>query len=155
MRSLTRATQTEFVESPTFADFERLCRAKGLRVTQQRIEIFKALLRQANHPTVEDVYAQVRKRLKTISLDTVYRTIATFVEHDLVQRVHHIDNATRLDINTAGHHHLVCSRCKRIEDFYWPDFDRLKPPKSIAHWNRTQIKHVVISGVCASCSRGK
>ncbi len=155
MLGATKARHGQIDEAQMLDDFERICRTNGLRVTQQRIEIFKALLRQANHPTVEDVYAQVRKRLKTISLDTVYRTIATFVEHDLVQRVHHIDNATRLDINTAGHHHLVCSRCKRIEDFYWPDFDRLKPPKSIAHWNRTQIKHVVISGVCASCSRGK
>jgi Fur family peroxide stress response transcriptional regulator len=142
-------------ESQMLDDFERLCRTKGLRITHQRVEIYKVLLRHANHPTVEDVYAQVRRHLKTISLDTVYRTIATFVEHDLVQRVHHIDNATRLDINTANHHHLACSRCQRIEDFYWPEFDQLKPPKSIAHWHRTKVKRVVISGVCASCREGK
>ena len=136
-------------------EFERVCKARGLKITHQRVEIFKTLLKHRNHPTVEDVFDQVRKHLKTVSLDTVYRTIATFEEYGLIRRVHHIDNATRLDINTSNHHHLICSQCSRIEDFCWPDFDRMKPPKSISHWDQIEAKHVVISGLCASCKREK
>ncbi len=135
--------------------FESVCRVKGLRITHQRTEIFKALLQQMDHPTVEDVYTAVRKHLRTISLDTVYRTIGTFEEYGLVKRVHHIDNASRLDVNLAAHHHLVCSKCNAIEDFYWPDFDKMKPPKSVSHWNRIEGKHVVISGLCSNCVKTK
>jgi Fur family peroxide stress response transcriptional regulator len=135
--------------------FERVCRAKGLRITHQRIEIFKALLKHTNHPTIEDVFDRVRRHLKTISLDTVYRTISTFEDYGLIRRVHHIDNATRLDVNISDHHHLVCKQCKEIEDFYWPDFDRLKPPKSISHWDQIELKHVVISGLCSNCKKEK
>jgi Fur family peroxide stress response transcriptional regulator len=135
--------------------FEKVCRAKGLRITHQRTEIFKALLKHTNHPTTEDVFEQVRKHLKTISLDTVYRTIATFEEYGLIRRVHHIDNATRFDVNISDHHHLVCSKCNKIEDFYWPDFDQMKLPKSISSWGQIDVKHVVINGLCLSCKKKK
>jgi Fur family peroxide stress response transcriptional regulator len=142
-------------ESLMMDGFEKVCREKGLRITHQRVEIFKALLKNTDHPTIEDVFNRVRKHLTTISLDTVYRTISTFEEYGLIQRVHHINNATRLDINISSHHHLVCSRCNRIEDFYWPDFDRMKPPQSISHWNQIEARHVVISGLCSNCKRKK
>ena len=136
-------------------NFEKVCKSKGLRLTHQRTEIFRALLKNSNHPTTENIFNQVRKHLKTISLDTVYRTIATFEEYGLIKRVHHIDNATRLDINISNHHHLVCSKCNKIEDFYWPDFDLMKPPNAISHWGRIDVKHVVISGLCSDCKKKK
>lgn len=135
--------------------FEKICKTKGLRITHQRTEIFKALLNHANHPTTEDIFNQVRKYLKTISLDTVYRTIATFEEYGLIKRVHHIDHATRFDVNISKHHHLICSHCNKIEDFYWPNFDQMRPPKSISEWGQIKLKHVVISGLCSSCLKRK
>ncbi len=144
------------INSPSMLEgFERACKAKGLRITHQRIEIFKVLLQHTNHPTTDEVFSQVRKHLKTISLDTVYRTIATFEEYGLIKRVHHIDNASRFDINLSAHHHLVCSCCDKIEDFYWPDFDAMKPPKSITGWREIGFKRVVIDGLCSSCSEKK
>jgi Fur family peroxide stress response transcriptional regulator len=136
-------------------DFEKVCKAHGLRITHQRTEIFKALLKHANHPTTEDVFNQVRKNLKTISLDTVYRTIATFEEYGLIKRVHHIDNTTRFDKNISNHHHLICSKCNKIEDFYWPDFDQMKSPKTISHWGQIEAKQVVIIGLCSDCKKKK
>jgi len=133
--------------------FERALRAKGLRITHQRTEVFKALLKHTDHPTAENVFNQVRKHLKSISLDTVYRTIATFEEYGLIKRVHHIDNATRFDVNISNHHHLVCSKCNKIEDFYWPDFDQMKPSWSISHWSQVGVKHVVIEGLCSNCKK--
>ena len=132
-------------------NFEKVCRDKGLRITHQRTEIFKALLKRPDHPTTEDVFNQVRRRLKTISLDTVYRTIAKFEEHGLIRRVNHIDNTTRFDTNISHHHHLICSNCNKIEDFYWPEFDRMKPPRSVSHWVQAEVKQVVINGLCSSC----
>lgn len=133
--------------------FERVCKARGLRITHQRTEIFRELIRQTNHPTIENVFSEVRKKLKTISLDTVYRTIATFEEYGLVKRVHHIDNSTRYDINLSVHHHLICTQCHKIEDFYWPEFDEMQPPDYVSHWGKMEDKHVVIEGLCSSCSK--
>ena len=134
-------------------DFEKTCKAKGLRITHQRTEIFKALIQHSDHPTTEDIFNQVRRHLKTISLDTVYRTIGIFEKYNLIKKVPHIDNTTRYDHNLANHHHLVCSKCHKIEDFYWPEFDRMKPPTSVSGWGKVDVKHVVIDGLCSSCSK--
>ena len=135
--------------------FEQVCRSKGLRLTHQRSEIFYDLARYAGHPTAENVYNSVRKRLKTISLDTVYRTIATFEEYGLIKRVPFVGNTTRYDINLSVHHHLVCTRCKTIDDFYWPDFDRMSLPKTIGDWGKIDHKYVVINGLCSQCKKIK
>ena len=142
------------IEVPALMEeFERICRSRGLRITHQRLEIFREFAVSAGHPTVENVFNHIRRRLKTISMDTVYRTISTFEKYGLIKRVNFLDNSTRFDINLAVHHHLVCSRCKSIEDFYWPDFDEMKPPKTISHWGRIDVKRVVISGLCSSCKK--
>lgn len=144
------------IDIPQMMDgFEKALKAKGLRITHQRTAVFRALLKQTDHPTTESVFNQVRKHLKSISLDTVYRTIATFEEYGLIKRVHHIDNATRFDMNISNHHHLVCSKCTKIEDFYWPAFDQMKPPRSISHWSQFKSMHVVIEGLCSNCKRNK
>lgn len=133
------------------ASFEQVCRSRGLKFTHQRQMIFRAMVEQTDHPTTEEVYNRVRKDLSTISLDTVYRTIATFEEYGLVKRVLHLDNKTRFDININVHHHLVCTQCNKIEDFYWPDFDRMQLPREISGWGEVDMKQVVINGLCSTC----
>jgi len=64
--------------------FENACRDRKLKITQQRLEVFRELARYPGHPTADDIYGRVRRRLKTISLDTVYRTIGTFEKHVLI-----------------------------------------------------------------------
>lgn len=141
--------KTEYLEQ-----FENTCRVRKLKITQQRLEVFNELTRFPGHPTAEDIYLQVRRRLKTISLDTVYRTIGTFEKYGLVKRIQLIDNKARYDINLNQHHHLVCTRCHNIEDFYWPDFDRIALPRPAGRWGTVNSKHVEIHGLCRKC-RGK
>ncbi|MBD3169343.1 MAG: transcriptional repressor [candidate division Zixibacteria bacterium] len=131
--------------------FERVCRAKGLRITHQRTEIFHELAKFHGHPTAENVFKKVRKKLRTISLDTVYRTILTFENNGLIKRVQILDNVARFDINLKVHHHLICTRCKKIEDFMWPDFDNMELPADARGWPKIHSKHVEVRGLCSSC----
>ena len=50
-------------------------------------------------------------RVPTISLDTVYRTVATLADLGLVRRVALTPGPARYDANTTRHHHFVCTRC--------------------------------------------
>jgi Fur family transcriptional regulator, peroxide stress response regulator len=131
--------------------FEQVCRSKDLRITHQRMEIFHELAKYPGHPTADNVFNRVRKRLKTISLDTVYRTILTFEKNGLIKRVQILDNIARFDINISVHHHLVCTQCKIIEDFYWPDFDQMNLPTTIDGWPKIFSRHVEIRGLCRDC----
>ncbi len=105
------------------------------------------------HPTAENVFGRVRKRLKTISLDTVYRTIALFEKNGLVRRVQMLDNSARFDTNLSIHHHLICTRCKSIEDFYWPDFDQMRLPSSAIRWGDIYSRHIEVRGLCKNCKK--
>ncbi len=131
--------------------FEELCRSKGLRLTHQRLEILKELIQDTSHPSAEDVYRRIVKRLPMISLDTVYRTIALFEENGLVKRVEVLDDKSRYDSNLEEHQHMVCVRCKRIEDFNWQGFDKLRVPGNVRNWGTVMSKHVELRGICKEC----
>ena len=60
------------------AEFEKLCRSRGIRVTAQRFAIYKALAEDLAHPTAESVYARLSKRLPGLSFATIYRTLQFF-----------------------------------------------------------------------------
>ena len=137
------------------AGFELVCRRKGIRMTHQRYEIFRELAKYPGHPTVDAVFHRLRKRLKTISLDTIYRTILMFEKNGLIKRVQVLDKTARFDINLAVHHHLICTRCKKIEDFYWPEFDRMHVPKTIRGWTDINSRQVEIRGLCRECAAGQ
>jgi len=106
------------------------------------------------HPTVEEVYACVRRRVPSISLDTVYRTLAAFEKHGLIQKLQILEEPVRYDGTPARHHHLVCKRCKSISDFHWPLFERMRLPGAAAAWGRAEARQVQILGLCRKCLRG-
>lgn len=133
--------------------FVALCRQRNLRLTHQRMEIFREIARDSSHPSVEEIYQRIHRRLPTLSLDTVYRTISTFEEFGIVKRVQILDDRGRFDSNTESHHHLVCKRCKRVDDFYWPDFDQIEFPNVLKSWGRLNSKHAEIRGFCKDCLR--
>ena len=67
------------------AAFREACLLKRLRLTHQRIEVFRALASSEEHPDVESIHRVVRKRIPTISPDTIYRNLKLLAEHGLVQ----------------------------------------------------------------------
>ncbi|MGB9616781.1 MAG: Fur family transcriptional regulator [Desulfomonilaceae bacterium] len=137
--------------------FRQACRTHGIKVTPQRIEIWLQVADSKIHPTAEDVFEAVRKKLPTISLDTVYRTLNTLAECGLIAKVYIIHDRTRFDPNVTHHHHLVCVECKGIADFQWPEFDDARLPQTVERWGQPDSKHIQVIGICAQClaKRGK
>lgn len=131
--------------------FKTISLDKGLRLTHQRLEILRELVGAKDHPSAEMVFGRVRRRLPTISLDTVYRTLSTFDELGLIMRVPVTGDQGRFDADTSPHHHFVCSRCKAIYDFMWEEFDALSLPLHSESLGRADDRRVVLRGVCQHC----
>ena len=68
------------------------------------------------HPVVEDVYEQVKKRMPSISLATVYNNVRQFVECGMLHEVSLHHGSSRLETNTERHFHAVCTACRSIRD---------------------------------------
>ncbi len=133
------------------AHFENICRAHGLKMTHQRLEIFHTLVRSSEHPSAETLYKMLEKKLPTLSLDTVYRTLATFVELGLVKRVETPGSQARFEAKIEQHHHFFCDQCGQLIDFTWHSFDEVQLPDSIESIGTIRDKNVVIHGVCNHC----
>jgi Fur family peroxide stress response transcriptional regulator len=131
--------------------FERACRDAGLKLTHQRLEIFRELAMATDHPSAEALHQRLRRTIPTISLDTVYRTLATFASQGLINKVETVESQARFEATVFRHHHLICSRCREINDFQWPAIDEASLPEEITPWGRIDTRNVVVYGVCNKC----
>ena len=128
------------------------CRTAGIKVTHQRIEIFREVAANPDHPDTEAVFLGVRRRLPTISLDTVYRTLALLEDLGLVTVMGSWRGARRFDPNLSAHHHFVCERCGVVRDFEHAEFDALTPPAAVGAMGTVRSTSVEVRGVCAVCA---
>lgn len=128
-------------------------RDSGLRLTHQRLEILRVLAADETHPDVETVYEVVRARVPTISLDTVYRTLATLSDRGLVTRVQFLPGPARYDANQARHHHFVCTRCGLVRDVDDPALDGIRATAEVSRIGRSETVSVQFRGVCDACRR--
>jgi Fur family peroxide stress response transcriptional regulator len=133
------------------ASFERACRQAGLRLTHQRLEIYRVLVSSTHHPSAEALHRRLRRRNPRISLDTVYRTLAALAAHGLISRVETVESQGRFEAPTTRHHHLICRECKEIVDFQWKGVDEATLPARIRAWGRVDHRTVVVHGVCRTC----
>jgi len=133
--------------------FITACRSVGLKVTHQRTEIYRHLLVRADHPSAETLHKHLLSALPSISLDTVYRTLATLEQHGLVTRIQTAESQARFEVAHNPHHHLICSRCKQVLDFHWPAMDSIDLPAIAGQWGQVDSKTIVMYGVCKNCSK--
>ena len=135
--------------------FTETCQAHGLKLTHQRMEVFRELAGTEDHPDAETIYQSVSRRVPAISRDTVYRTLATLEEYGLVHKAEILASRGRYDANMDRHHHFVCTACGQVRDFYSEKLDDLSVPKSVKTLGRVESAHVQLRGICSTCARGK
>lgn len=132
--------------------FVKTCREKGLKATHQRMEIFRELAENEEHPDAEAVYQSVRQRVPAISRDTVYRTLATLEDHGLIRKAEALSGSTRFDANTERHHHFICTVCGAIKDFRSQALNDLPIPDSVKNYGTIESAQVQVRGVCSACA---
>lgn len=135
--------------------FEQVCRQQGLKVTHQRMEIFRELAGTNEHPDAKAIYGAVHRRVPAVSLDTVYRTLAVLEEKGLVSRAEVQSGTARYDADTHPHHHFICTVCGLVRDVYDERMDDLPIPASVQDIGRVLSCHVQLRGLCRRCAAGR
>lgn len=147
---MSRIIKQQEVKTRT-ENFVKLCQERGIKVTQQRIEIFQAIVRAEDHPDAEKVFLKLRKKLPTLSLDTVYRTLTLLNDLGVITTLGGSRERTRFDGNLDHHHHFVCTSCGLTTDFYSPELNSVKVPDSLADIGLVEQTHVEVRGTCKKC----
>jgi len=104
------------VSQLTAAAAADLLRAKGVRVTAQRVAVLLAV-NDRPHRTTDEIDTAVRSELGAISRQAVYDVLAALTEARVVRRIQPAGSPAcyedRVDDN---HHHLICRVCGRTVD---------------------------------------
>jgi Fe2+ or Zn2+ uptake regulation protein len=126
-------------------------RARGQRVTPQRLVIHRTLRDLNRHVSAEEVLRAVEERLPNVSLPTVYSTLELLSGLGLVRRIGQTGGRVLFDSRLDEHHHVVCSSCGRVEDIDAP----LDAEPALAAARRAGFADahagLVVTGVCSGC----
>jgi Fur family ferric uptake transcriptional regulator len=106
---------------------EKLCVAKGMRMTDQRRVIARVLSEAHDHPDVEELYARAAKIDSHISIATVYRTVRLFEEAGILERHDFRDGRSRYEEVPERHHdHLIDVQNGKVVEFRNEDIEKLQ-----------------------------
>lgn len=125
----------------------------GLTLTPQRIAILEFLEGNCSHPSAEDIYRAVSSRFPTMSLATVYNTLAALKAKGNILELSLDAGKKRYDPNTSDHNHIICITCRRIIDI--PSESTLYAAGSVLKDFNVLKSTVEIQGICPDCIRLK
>lgn len=129
------------------------------RLTPQRELIIKLFIdRPGQHLSAEEVHQLVRREFRDIGMATVYRTLELLTRLDILQQIHFNDGRARYEINLETtdvhrHHHMVCVRCHRVEEFQEDLLEQLEERLLAERGFRVVDHELKFYGTCRQCAR--
>ncbi|MGD2246267.1 MAG: Fur family transcriptional regulator [Candidatus Aminicenantes bacterium] len=133
--------------------FKEKCRKNNLKITPQRIVIYRELKKSKDHPHAEALYKRINKIIPDISLDTVNRTLLTFLKIGIVCTVEGYGEPRRFDPDIENHHHFRCVNCNTIIDFDYRSYENINVPEKIKKENKVLNKKILLEGYCHKCRK--
>lgn len=130
---------------------ERACRERGLPVTVQRRAVLEGLVPRADHPSADDLFEAVSRKVPGISRTTVYRVLETLVELGLASRISHPGGGARFELRRERHHHLHCLGCGCVKDFSSAALEAIELPRIAAYGFKVDDWSMHVTGFCADC----
>ena len=106
---------------------EEKCKAKGVRLTEQRRLVAKIMSEATDHPNVDELHKRVSKLDNKVSIATVYRTVKLFEEAGIVEKHDFRGGKARYEESPEEHHdHLIDVNDGKIIEFVDNDIERLQ-----------------------------
>lgn len=135
-----------------FEDMLNKLKKNKIRLSYQRLKVLEYLSKNHGHPTVDQIFNDLRKEVPTLSKTTVYNALIVLCEAGLVRVITIEDNETRYDLITKSHGHFKCVLCGTIYDFNI-NIDSFAT-KNLDNFKITD-KDVYFKGVCPKCIANK
>lgn len=124
---------------------------KKLKLTPQRIAVYKYLQSTKEHPSAEVIYKALQEDYPTMSLATVYKALKTLVEVNLVQELNVGEGNFRYDGNVEPHPHIQCLYCGKVDDICNITFKNLN--QEVEPYTEYEVvsNQVYFYGICKDC----
>lgn len=123
----------------------------NMRLTTQRQIILEELGKVTSHPTANEVYDMVRKRLPRIGLGTVYRNLELMAESGIILKLEVGGTQKRFDATTDTHYHIRCTQCDKVDDIDIPVQNHINEAAAATIDYQVIGHHIEFSGICSEC----
>lgn len=110
--------------------------------------IMDYLLKHHTHPTADEVYTNLQKKIPTLSKTTVYNTLKLFVQKGTANYIDIDEKNARFDAMMESHAHFRCKLCGTITDIPLPQIHHLLPED--AEFSIEEA-YVNVKGLCKQC----
>lgn len=127
----------------------------SLRITKQRQLILDELCKLTSHPTADELYYLLRKKMPRISLGTVYRNLEILSDQGLIQKLDIGGTQKRFDGNATTHYHIRCTKCGRVDDLDLPTDSNIEKEASKVTDFQILRHRLEFSGICPDCKPKK
>jgi Fur family peroxide stress response transcriptional regulator len=127
-------------------------KAQDLRLTPQRLAILQILAASEGHPSIEEIFEQLKGDFPTMSPATVYKTIILLKELDEVLELGFPEGVNRYDGNKPyPHPHVICLKCKKIMDSELGSLQHLAEAAGQQSGFRILSHRLDFFGLCPEC----
>ena len=126
---------------------------RNLRNTQQRTVILDELRSLKNHPSADELYERVRKKLPRISLGTVYRNLEVLSQLGEIQELKLSGSLKRYDWNPNKHYHIRCLGCDRVDDAPIAPLNQIEDELYETTVFEIIGHNLEFTGLCPDCTR--
>lgn len=132
----------------SYEELSKELKDKNIRLSHQRLKVLEFITNNRIHPTVDQIYVELRNEIPTLSKTTVYNSLNALIDVGLVKVITIEDNETRYDIVTDDHGHFKCESCGNIYDF---EINIDKISSKDLHDFKINNKDVYFKGICPTC----
>ena len=133
------------------SEYASQLRARGFRMTPQRIAILHALRHAGTHLSPREVYKQAKQDLPGLTEPTVYRTLEFLAGNGLARASQTGNGHLMYEIAGNDHHHIVCRSCGDQIEVDHVLLEQLYQKLESASGYLRIDSHMTFFGVCPGC----
>lgn len=151
---MARAVSDSVIETAENV-FREYLRDRGLKYTEERQAILRAVMKNDEHFEAEQLLLDMRQAGHRVGKATIYRSLKILVACGIVKEVHFSNKQVHYE-HTYGqdpHDHMVCRRCGRIIEFDAAEVTRLRTLIAAEHRFHALSHRFAIMGLCEACVR--
>ncbi|WKZ41480.1 MAG: Fur family transcriptional regulator [Anaerolineales bacterium] len=130
-------------------------RARGYRMTPQRLAILHVLHHSGGHLSPTDVYERARTELPSLTESTVYRTLEFLAKNGLARAARMFGGRLVYEIAGHEHHHLKCRNCGNEMEVEHALLEELYRQLELESGYRLTDSHLTFFGLCPNCQKGE
>jgi len=126
-------------------------RARGFRMTPQRMAILHVLHHEGTHLSPTEVFARAKEAIPGLTEATVYRTLEFLAQNGLAHPAHMGSGKLVYEIASQDHHHLICRKCGGEVQIDHAPLEKVYAELEANSGFRFIDSHVTFFGLCPNC----